>query len=217
MSWALALMFALIFVCMFCRNKFSKEINEGLWCFKASLVIIVFISFLFVSNSFFDGYADFAKVLSGLYLFYQTIIFIDLFYLWGQSWASRLDKGEKCMKYVLICTALILYAAIGLFNAFNYVWFKGCGTGAAFTSINLVLVVAVSVLQATGINPKGSLICSGSMGLYMTYLTFSALISSPQDSCNEIMNSKTALVIEMAVSFIFTVVVLFYLTFSTKD
>ena len=65
------------------RNYCSKAMNEGLWALKIIIVIGLFILLHFISNDFFEGYKDFSKYFSVLFLILQSIIFIDLFYMWG--------------------------------------------------------------------------------------------------------------------------------------
>lgn len=48
-----------------------------------SLIGVGFIGSLFIPNSFLSGYADFALVISGLYMLFQIIMLVDVFYLWG--------------------------------------------------------------------------------------------------------------------------------------
>lgn len=68
MSFTMAIMYLFIMICMFCRNEFSKALNEGLWCFKITYVIFAFFGFMFIDNSFFDGYRDISKIISIVYI-----------------------------------------------------------------------------------------------------------------------------------------------------
>lgn len=109
---------------MFCRNEYSKAINEGMWCFKITLVIFAFFGFMFISNTFFDGYRDVSKIISIFYVIFQSICFIEIFYIWGFKWFNKYAEGDKCMGYVLIITALILFVATVIFNVYNIIWVK---------------------------------------------------------------------------------------------
>lgn len=97
MSFTLALFYAfMIFVLLF-RNEFSKSMNEGWWCLKGTLILAGFIAFFYVNNNFFVGYATFAKYFGAAYLVIQSIMLIDLFYMWGENWVRQYDNGIECM------------------------------------------------------------------------------------------------------------------------
>lgn len=94
MSFVLATLFFIIMVCMCCRNDFSKVLNEGLWCFKITYVLFLFLGLLFVDNTFFDGYRDVAKILSMVYMIWQAAVMIEIFYIWGFRWFNSYAKGS---------------------------------------------------------------------------------------------------------------------------
>lgn len=57
---------------MLCRNRVSAVINEGLFLVKYTLVIGLFIAFLYVNNGFFLGYGAVCKVIGFLFLILQV-------------------------------------------------------------------------------------------------------------------------------------------------
>ena len=61
------------------------------------------------------------------------------------------------------------------------------------------MTIIITVLSVSGITEKGSLITSGSMSLYITYLTYSGMISSPNSSCNKYYNANWVEVEELIV------------------
>lgn len=111
---------------------------------------------------------------SGLYMLFQIIMLIDLFYLWGQSWVQIYDQGGEYMKYILIITALLLYSGAFTLNAYNFIWFGTCGLNIFMNVFTIVLIIAITVVQLLGYNPQGSLITSGAMAVYIVYQSFSA-------------------------------------------
>jgi|NOAtaT_7_FD_contig_41_4182668_length_626_multi_2_in_0_out_0_1 hypothetical protein len=65
--------------------------NEGWWCIKFLLVIGGFFAFFFVDNNFFVGYTYFARYFGSAFLVIQSIMLIDLFYMWGENWVRSYD------------------------------------------------------------------------------------------------------------------------------
>lgn len=92
-----------------------------------------------------------AKYISAAYLAFQSIMFIDLFYYWGQNWAQKYDKGMQDMKYILIITAFVLMGGVIAFNVLNYVWFStgeggGCTLNIIINTINVVLIIVYTTV-----------------------------------------------------------------------
>lgn len=77
------------------------------------------------------------------------------------------------------------------FNVYNFQWFASsseCGLNIFVNVLNLLLILIFTVIQLMGYNPNGSLISSGAQSLYMTFLTFSAQLSGPNQTCNSMYN-----------------------------
>lgn len=58
------------------------------------LVVGIVVGFLWVNDQVFYNFADFSKYASIFYMFLQSIILIDLFYLAGIRWVKRYDAGQ---------------------------------------------------------------------------------------------------------------------------
>ncbi|EGR28880.1 membrane protein tms1, putative [Ichthyophthirius multifiliis] len=226
MSFALAILYLAVLIAVYARNQCSKLFNEGLWCIKISAVLGMYISFMFVSDSFFNGYRVFAQVFGGFYLLFQTIILIDIFYLWGQNWKAKYDEVEaqnaennssfNLYGILLIGITLSLYTASILLNAYNFIWFKGCQFNIIVNALNLLLVISITFVQFLGFNPSGSLLTSSAMSFYITFLAFSGQLSS-ESGCNSAISSNAIFAIELSVGVAFLLVTLLYLSFVKKN
>jgi hypothetical protein len=60
MSFSLLILYSVVLAAVFFRNECSKLVNEGIWCLKISGVIGMFIAFMFIPDTFFNGYRTFA-------------------------------------------------------------------------------------------------------------------------------------------------------------
>ncbi|KAL4493646.1 hypothetical protein ABPG72_004139 [Tetrahymena utriculariae] len=211
-------LFLLLFIC--CGIEAKKMINDGLWCFKITYIILVFILVFFIPNSFFEGYSQFAKYISILYMLFQSLVIIDLLYKWSQTWVKYYDQGNQSMRYVLVFTSLILYGLAISLNVLTFIWFKGCSTNTAISSVNIVILVVITFIQILGFNPHGSLIASGGIGLYISFLTFSSQFSSPDSECNSLISNsgnKNGFYFDLSIAIILNFIVLMYITFSSKE
>jgi len=63
---------------MLFRGSVAKSINEGLWPIKIIAIIALFITMFFVTNDFFVWYLGFAKIFGALFLFFQSVMIIDV-------------------------------------------------------------------------------------------------------------------------------------------
>jgi hypothetical protein len=61
---------------MLVRGEIAKAANEGLWVLKFLLIGTFFFACLYIPNSFFQWYIDFARVVSGYLIFsYSKTLF----------------------------------------------------------------------------------------------------------------------------------------------
>lgn len=220
MSLALAILFFLMFLACLPRSEFSKKMNEGFWPMKILIIFALFFVFFFVSNSFFEGYSDFAKFMGLFFLIFQIIMLIDLFYLCGERMKTYYDEGYQYCGPILIVSAATLYVGNLIFTIFNFIWFasnSGCGVNIFIIILNIVFTILHTILSVSGISKNGSLITSGLQSMYLTYLTWAGLSSNPEGSCNSFLASDTVMITSLVIGFMLILVTLIYLTFSSPE
>lgn len=130
----------------FKSNKFYNNLWLGLWCFKVTIVAAVFVLLFFVSNSILFVFVEITKYTSLIYLAFQSLVIIDLLYIWSQSWVKIFNEGNINMKYALIITSFILYALTLTLNILIFIWFKGCGLNSVIASVNLVITITIAAV-----------------------------------------------------------------------
>ena len=91
MSFALFALFLLMLLMMLCRNKVSQVINEGLFCVKFTVLLVIFILTFLLPPSVLNIYASISRITSILFLVILTIIIVDLFYLYAINLVRRYD------------------------------------------------------------------------------------------------------------------------------
>lgn len=92
-SLSLLILFVLMLLFMLIRGRISMIINEGCFFIKYVIVVGLMIGFLWVQDNVFDSYSEVCKYFSIFYMFLQSIILIDLFYLAGIKLVKRYDAG----------------------------------------------------------------------------------------------------------------------------
>lgn len=88
-SFSLLTMFLIMLLIIQCHNRISMVFNEGLFTVKYLFLLIIYIVTLFVGSKIFPVYEIVAKYIAIVYMILQSIILIDLFYIFGIKLAKR--------------------------------------------------------------------------------------------------------------------------------
>jgi hypothetical protein len=110
---------------------------------------------------------------------------------------SMVDSEDERQLYLLLGATLAGFlGTIGLttlmFFVYNPQGSQPCSLNVCLIVISLLLITAFSVISVHPIAKKGSLFPSAIIGLYCSYLTYSALASEPNDyKCNSLSEHAT--------------------------
>jgi len=216
LSLALAAMHILILLMLLLRNGCSKVFNEQVWPFKIFLIIGVFIACFFIKNDSFKLYSSIATVAGGIFLLFQIIMLIDLFYKWGVNWVKNYDEGGNGWMYLLIITTIILYGGAIYFIVNSFRNFSGVGIGSFASVVNVIFVVVSAILVMVRLNQEASLLTAAAFALITSFLTWSGL-SNMDDDQNPLKNSSSATIINLVVGLIFVIVSLIYVSLGDSE
>lgn len=103
-----------------CSTRVSLIMNEGLFFSKFVLIIILFFISLQLSNETFMTYGNLCKMISYVFLIYQSIILIDLAYLWGIDWARKYSEGSQKHAVLLIGLSIVMFGGCVAFLASSF-------------------------------------------------------------------------------------------------
>jgi hypothetical protein len=172
---------------------------------------MVFFSF-YIPNSFFQIYADFAKIIGIAFIVFQIIMMIDIFYLWGEKWVANYIENSL-WGYWLIGTTLLFYIGALLLNFYSFTWFTAKSYFNSFLLIlNLILILVNSLVSISGIARNGSLLTSGGISLYETFILWTGLANSPEET-NQFFQSHSPLNIEIFFGCFIIILSLAYVSF----
>eukprot|EP00584_Thalassiosira_punctigera_P007072 CAMPEP_0172532890 /NCGR_PEP_ID=MMETSP1067-20121228/5776_1 /TAXON_ID=265564 ORGANISM="Thalassiosira punctigera, Strain Tpunct2005C2" /NCGR_SAMPLE_ID=MMETSP1067 /ASSEMBLY_ACC=CAM_ASM_000444 /LENGTH=462 /DNA_ID=CAMNT_0013317451 /DNA_START=46 /DNA_END=1434 /DNA_ORIENTATION=+ len=167
--------------------------NREAWPAKYILFLLLCVGTIFIPNYpvFNPVYLWVARVGSVLFILLQQIILVDIAYNWNSAWLDHSDQAEldegpgkgKKWKAAILVSCGILYAASIAGIVIMYIHFRGCATNDAFISITLVMSFFCTVVQLTK-SETGSLLTSGCITIYATYLCGAAVSKNPNASCN---------------------------------
>lgn len=176
MSLALWVLFTMMLLLMLCRNKVSQVINEGLFCVKFLVLLLIFVLTFFLPPPVLSLYAAVARVTSVLFLAIQAVILVDIFYLYAVSLVRKYDDGSDCCAGFLVGSTIIAEAAAFLLLVVAFISFSQdpCGSTSWLSIVTLVLILVLPLVQLLHFNPQNSLFTTALVSLLLSYHSFSA-------------------------------------------
>jgi hypothetical protein len=191
-SFALAIFFATMLLLVGCMK--SQAAHGGMWVLKGAYYFLLIILAFVIPNTFYNVYANIARVGACIFLLMQMFVIIDFSYKWNESWVEKADAAEKednlngSRKWkggIIACCLILLIGSIVAWGLmFKYLAAgSSCGTERFIISFTLILTTAFTLLSISGVAEYGALLPSSALTLYCTYLTFTGLKNNPS-SCN---------------------------------
>eukprot|EP00658_Telonema_sp_P-2_P017055 TRINITY_DN16602_c0_g1_i2.p1 TRINITY_DN16602_c0_g1~~TRINITY_DN16602_c0_g1_i2.p1 ORF type:complete len:355 (-),score=57.38 TRINITY_DN16602_c0_g1_i2:268-1332(-) len=167
------------------RAKMQTKFN----CFKgAILALITFVTF-FIPNSFFAYYAWVCMFASALFLVAQVIILVDWSHQWNEEWSERSDDNPKWQMY-LLAVAVGTFAfgiAMTIVNFYHFTPHENCNLNGGLITVVLFASIGFSMLSVWV--PHGSIVPSGIVFAYAAAITFSAMKTEQDPTCNRLAGS----------------------------
>jgi len=200
-------LFFLLFSLMMIGVRSSKDpragIQNGVWGIKFLLVIGGMIGAFFIPNGAFEQVWMYFGLIGGfLFIVIQLILIIDFAHSWAEAWVGYYeDTDSRGWLVALIGSSIITFGTSFTGIVLSYVYYTGehvgdCKLHEFFISFNMIICVAlsiVSILPAVQEHmPKSGLLQSGCITLYMTYLVWSAMSNSPDETCKPNLSSVFA-------------------------
>jgi len=156
---------------------------------KFGLLLGVFIWSFWWPNSAMETYADCARWFSWVFLILQTFLLLNWAYDTHEGMMVRIlgddgEDAEPALKYVYIIICLVnvtaAYVLLGFF--FHEYAAGGCEASQAFLVVTIVFGVVQMGLSYLILHGNGFV--ASVVMLYVTYLTFQALATTSNSSCD---------------------------------
>jgi len=185
-SFALFLWFIAHALLMLSSSCYKADFQY--WGIKILFLILLIILQWFIPDEFFDVYVQACRVVGGIFLVFQIIIFIDFAYKWNEDWL------EKEWYIGMATAAFLLYSSSLVLIVFMFRWYgaDGCNTNKFFLSFTIVstcIYTLLSLLRAKGILPPAT------VSIYCHFLCFTALSSDPSNCNTESSHDEIHLII----------------------
>jgi hypothetical protein len=149
-----------------------------------------------------------------LFVIYQQVILISFAYDWNASWVSKSEASDNyAWLYALVATSCALFAGSITVLGFLFDYFYGCAENDAVLIITVILGVFAVILQLF-VSETGSLLVSGVVCAYCTYLCYSAVTLNPSNVCNPTLSTRYQNITQ-GVGIALTIISLAYTAYST--
>lgn len=194
---------------------------DSWWVVKYFIFIGLCVGFYYADASVFDhnGYAWFARIGGFLFIMMQQVILLDFAMTWGEKWESysaeergfsdQLDRWRIAILGTGLGLLIVSIVCVGLM--FHY--FTGCVSNDVINSLCLLSIVLSTAYQLS-IKTTASILTSGVMSAYFTYVAFSALTLGSDLECNPTISGNPQLVTTI-IGMIIVTVSLCYTVYNT--
>jgi hypothetical protein len=174
----------MLFVFLMVTSAVSDYVNRSLWILKFGAAIGAFIGFWWADNGFFNGYAEFARVMSFFWLLIQGLLLIDFCHDCHDLMMNRQGEEENASSQVVY----ILFSLVGLFlGILGFVYlcmdYTSCDLGMFFVILTIIMGVITTLASLTDAVNKG-LLTPCLLFAYSVFLCWYALLSNPDEDCN---------------------------------
>ncbi|CDW86304.1 membrane protein [Stylonychia lemnae] len=220
MSFVLMCFHVLVLCIIVTRNQCASIFHDGCWGMKFISVLIFFIITMWIPNSFFEGYTQFARIVSIIFLMLQALIMLVVAYKINEVLVGNYERentsGLGCSGVIIIVLTAIITAGDITWAIFQYIWYHGCGYNNVIITITLVASISFFVLVFFRTREDASILTSSIVVSYLLYLQWSALASNPNEECNPFQESAVNTTMQIIVGLIFTFFSLIIISSSTK-
>lgn len=173
-----------------------------------------------IPNDFFDIYREFSRYTSSIYLIAQAILVIDFAYSWNNRWLANFeqDTNSDIWMFWLFFFSGAMWIGSLTTTVLNYFWFSttsGCPLNVGLITVTLILGILYTMYSISAWVEAGSLLTSSAVNLYCVFLCWYAMVSEPDEECNDWTSRRSTIIIEI-VSIIVTLITVLYLMFQKK-
>lgn len=171
-----------ILVAILPRCECSAILHNGCWTAKVLVILAAYVAVFWIPNSFYWGWAHFARAVSGLYLVVQVaLLIVTAFTINDKLVAAYESQRNLCAAITLALLTLIFTGGTLAFLVMQYIWFHSCGGTLAITIVTTVVAVIFYALNLFKTRSDGSVFTASVVSAYVAYLGWSAMASVPDE------------------------------------
>lgn len=199
------------------RNQIAAVFHDGWWTFKFIIVLVSFIASFYMGNGFFEGYAVFVRITSAFFLMYQGICMLSLSYVINGAMVDYWAESQGSFAGVLmIIITVIIYSIDLVVLVFQFIWFNGCALNIVILCVTILFGIIFTVLVVLKTREDASILTNALVMSYALFLSWSAMASRPEESCNPFTNHAANTLYQIGLGLLFTTISLMSISMITK-
>jgi len=221
------LFMALIMIGVRRHGDVRHSIQDGWWGLKLLLMAGVGAAFFFTPNVLFHYYSWVALVAGGLFILVQLVYLVDFGHSWAENWIEKMEEDSDSKKwlYILMGTTAVISLLTITGTILAYVFFHA-GKSLIIITLNLLVCVLTYFIsvhpKVQEVWPKSGLLQPAVIGLYTTWLVWSANLSDTSDSnpfhhADATSKADPAFSVMLIIGAIFTIISILYATIATAS
>ncbi|UYV77906.1 SERINC3 [Cordylochernes scorpioides] len=199
-----------VFFALFCLIMFDVEssidprswIQNGFWFPKLIVLVLITTGAFYIhADTVFDIILMyFGIVASFMFILIQLLFLVDFAHCWAEDWLQKFEDTGLNIYYCGVMTFTIINYGLGLFGTvymfIQYALGRSCVLHRFLLIWNTLLCIVLSVAsiipKVQEAQPRSGLLQASVVSLYATYLTWSALNSSPYEKCMPVLPNMSA-------------------------
>ena len=215
-SFALFLFHVLILIMIFPRAACSSALHDGFWGIKFVILIAVYVLTYFIPYKFFSVWAHICLWLSFFFLCIQAYFILNLAYTWNDMLMEAMNgrDGTSYAQFLLLCYSILNSVGCVVFLVFQFIWFTGgeCESGLSmfiliatvFFCVFFWVSTLVRLCNVEIFRDNATIFVSSLVNTYICWLSWTALSSNPDETCNPFYKSGVNTVMQTLAAVVVT-------------
>ena len=178
-----------------CRCRTSALIHHGYWFAKLAFIAVALTGAIFAPNDLFAYFSWVARFVAPVFLIYELILFIDFGYSLNDGLVAKDERQDRfcgCSndsewaykRINLGLAALLFVGSVATLGSMYALWPQDCAFNPLAVTTTLLLGLLNTGIAISSVAEHGSLLTSGLVFAYTTFIAYESLSAMPEGSCN---------------------------------
>ena len=155
------------------------------------LLALVFVCFTFPGEAVRD-YGEAARVGAVVFLLFQSVQMLELFYKWNEWWVTKAEEQEGC-GYLMVGVTCLLYSLSIIAVSLALHYFSDCDFNVVVGVVTLAIGILITLLSVTKYrNESAGLLSATFCFAYCVFLLWSAVGSEPETCVQDVYRKQNS-------------------------
>ena len=191
-SFVLFVYHIIIILVIFPAVACSAFIHDSVWGFKNLIIAALFIGSFWINFKFYTTWAWICLVMSCFFLLIQGYFLLNLAYTWNEALLNAVNNDARggYALFLLILYSILTGSGCMIWIVYQFIWFGHCGIAKFVLVVTILFVVAFYVCSVVRLcnveifREEANIFVSSLVSIYVCYLSWAALSSNPDETCN---------------------------------